>query len=468
MLISCFQDKELIKNEPSPVSTQTSPSSLLVEPTRNTYFYNISDSFFQNPERGFSSEAELDSDFYEYYEDGVTLVYITIQLYDYRETEIPELLLNELDASLIAMRSSGVKAILRFAYNDGPYPYPDPDASLEQILSHIEQIKPVLQKNADVISWLEAGFIGAWGEWHASTNDLDNSVEAKQQILFALLDAMPSDRSVLLRYPVDIITFFPAPLTSESAINNSDQARVGFHNDCFLASSNDENTYGRDNIFSYDDELSYLNQTTQFVLVGGESCAYNPPRSDCPSALHELEYLHFTELGDGWHPDVLSSWEEQGCYVEIEDRLGYRLSLLETTVNQTVKPGGVLNLEVKIINEGFAPPINPRPVYLILEGPTRQEVLLPVNPRLWLPNQEISIQVKARLPFDIPEGEYKLALWLPDPYLTLRDNPRYSIKFANENIWDQNFAYNILQTITVDTLALGSVDLTSTSFEIIE
>lgn len=470
---SCFQINENSNEVTLPSATATQPLILLTpttisEPERTTESYTLSEETILNPERGFSSEAELtDTDFNEYYQDGVTLVYLTIRLDDYRESDIPQTLLIQLKNFFSAMRSSGVKAIVRFAYNDGPYPNPEPDASLEQILKHINQLTPTLKENADSIVWLEAGFIGAWGEWHTSTNSLDEDVEAKKQILFALLDAMPLDRAVLLRYPVDIISFFPSPLINSDIVSDNPQARIGFHNDCFLASSDDEHTFARDGIFKYDDELNYLNQTTQFIPVGGESCAYNPPRSDCPTALAELAFFHFTEIGDGWHPDVLTSWEQQGCYYEIEDRLGYRLRLLESKVNQTVKPGGVLNLQVKIKNDGFAPPINPRPVYLILDGSSRYETLLPVNPRFWLGGEESIFEVQIRIPVSVPEGVYTLALSLPDPYATLADNPRYSIRFANENVWDDLNAYNVLQNIKVTTFALGEVDLNANSFEII-
>jgi hypothetical protein len=473
LVSSCFQIHENTKPVILPTKTNTPQIVTLTptaipEPERTTRTYTISEETILNPERGFSSEAELtDTDFNEYYEDGVTLVYLTIRLDDYRDSDIPQSLLTEMKNFFSAMRPSGIKASIRFAYNDGPYPNPEPDASLEQILKHIHQLAPTLKENADVIVWFEAGFIGAWGEWHTSTNYLDEDVEAKRQILFALLDATPSDRAVLLRYPVDLITFFPTPLTDSDVENKTIQTRVGFHNDCFLASSDDEHTFARDGIFNYEDELSYLYQSTQFIPVGGESCAYNPPRSDCPTALAELAFFHYTDLGDGWHPDVLESWEAQGCYAEIEDRLGYRLSLIETTVNQKVKPGGIINLQVKINNDGFAPPINSRPVYLVLDGSSRYETLLPVNPRLWLSGEESIIEVQVRLPATIAEGEYKLALWLPDSYLSLSDNPRYSIQFANESVWDAVNAYNVLQDITVTTLALGEVDLDATSFEVI-
>jgi len=458
---------------PPPTSTLPPPTftaTPAVEPSRANTSYIVSDEFLQNPERGFSSEGDLDDlDFNEYYEDGVTLIYTTVMLDEYRESDIPQELLDQMNSYFDAMRSSGsgVKTILRFAYNDGPYPNPEPDASLEQILRHIEQVSPVLRTNADVIVWLEAGFVGAWGEWHASTNGLDKDQQAKLQIMTALLDAMPSDRSVLFRYPVDIMSVFPTPLTEEFAYSGSYQSRVGFHNDCFLASENDEKTYARDGVFTFGEELSYLGQTTQFVPVGGESCAPNPPRSDCPTALSEMSLLHFTELGDGWHPDVLASWEEQGCYAEIEDRMGYRLSLTESTMNTEASPGGILHLTVNLNNDGFAPPINPRPVYLVLSGVESFEILLPIEPRLWLSGNN-SFEVKVRLPATLPTGEYNVSLWLPDPYETLQDNPRYAIAFANEGVWDASTGYNLLSTLKVNSDAGGNIDPTATDFEVIE
>jgi len=461
-------------NKPAPTITAPTeiviPTATLVvnEPERTQVEYEISDDFLQNPERGFSSEADIeDTDLGEYYEDGVTLVYTTIRLDDYRDGDIPEEFLQQIDAYFSAVRGSGVKSIVRFAYNDGPFPNSEPDASLEKILRHIEQLQPVLQNNNDVIVWMEAGFIGAWGEWHASTNELDESSEAKLQILNSLLNALPDDRSVLLRYPVDMMTFFPTPLSVDTAFTGNDQSRVGFHNDCFLASSDDENTYGRDGVFTIEQEVEYLKQTTQFVPVGGESCAPNPPRSDCPSALQELALFHFTELGDGWHPDVLGSWEAQGCYEEIENRLGYRFSLVDSTVNERVSPGGILHLKVKLENTGFSSPINYRPVYLVLDGVETFEVLLPVDARLWLPGSN-EFEIKVRLPAHIASGEYELSLWLPDPSKTLQDNPRYSILFANYGVWDDVTAYNRLRTIIVDTNAGGNIDLSADELMVIE
>ena len=60
--------------------------------------------------------------------------------------------------------------------------------------------------------------------------------------------------------------------------------------------------------------------------MSGETCAPNPPRSDCATALHEMVLLHFSAISAGYHEDVLHSWEEGGCIQEINRRLGYRLN----------------------------------------------------------------------------------------------------------------------------------------------
>ena len=46
-------------------------------------------------------------------------------------------------------------------------------------------------------------------------------------------------------------------------------------------------------------------------------------------------------------------------------------------------------------------------------------------------------------------GEYTLSLNLPDPAEKLRNNPMFSIRLANKNVWDESTGYNKLYTITL-------------------
>jgi hypothetical protein len=412
-----------------------------------TKTYTPNDAIITNPERGFRFPAEINatSSFSTYYEAmGVSLVHAYVRLDDYREDDLPQSLLDDLTIGFTNMRNSGVKVVLRFAYNFGPYPDSEPDASKEQILRHIEQLTPILQENADVIAWLQAGFIGAWGEWHTSTNGLDN-LNAKQEILFALLDALPENRSVQVRYPSDIIEMFPEPLT---AFGDSRQARVGFHNDCFLSSETDVGTYEKSGEITIERDQDYLANLGRFTPTGGETCAVFPPRTDCETALKEMELLRFTEINQSYHARVVKGWQRQGCFEEMQKRLGYRLVLKSASFNEVVDAGGTLELSVELENQGFASLINPRPVIAVLDGPERIELRVSVDPRTWEPGAS-SFSEALSLPASLEKGTYTLALWLPDAFDTLRDNPRYAVQFANLNTWDAEKGYNVLGTIMV-------------------
>ncbi len=418
-----------------------------------------------NPERGFSSQVELDeNNFSNFYEDGVTLVHTVIRLDSYRSSDIPQTYLDKINSFFGRARGSGVKVIVRFAYNDGPYPNPEPDAAKDKIISHIGQLSSVLKNNADVIAWFEAGFIGAWGEWHTSTNGLDHDNSAKQEIMQALMTKFPSSRSILFRYPPDIMTFFGSPLEAASAHNGTNQARMGFHNDCFLATADDEGTFGR-STWTMEQEKAYLHQTTLYVPVGGESCALNPPRSDCETAVSELEYFHYSELNDGWHPDVLSSWERQGCYDDIEARLGYRFTLNEVHTTATVAPGGILDISFVIENSGFAAPVNERTSYLVLTGSQSYQVALNMDVRTITPGSS-AFHYRLRLPYAIPNGEYDVGLWLPDTADTLQGNAKYSIAISEKN-WNSLTGVNSIAKIYIDSAVEGDIDTTATELSVL-
>src|SRR4029079_11908982 len=81
-----------------------------------------------------------------------------------------------------------------------------------------------------------------------------------------------------------------APITSAVAFSGSNIARIGFHNDCYLASSTDFGTFS-----DYDfgagtsaqdvtNLRNYLAQETRFAPMGGETCNVYPPTTDCASA----------------------------------------------------------------------------------------------------------------------------------------------------------------------------------------
>ena len=151
-----------------------------------------------NPERGFHNNIELmnDRDFSDVRRKGYTLARSYIRLDEYRNRPLPAAFLAKLDRQFQLVRAAGIKVIPRFSYNfpAGAQEMANaPDASLNLTIAHINQLKPILQRNADVIAVLQGGFIGAWGEWHSSGNQLDKS-QPKAKILTALLAALPTNQ----------------------------------------------------------------------------------------------------------------------------------------------------------------------------------------------------------------------------------------------------------------------------------
>ena len=68
-----------------------------------------------------------------------------------------------------SIRTSGVKCIVRFAYSASQYAEVW-DATPGRVFSHIESLRDVLAGNSDVVCGVQAGFIGAWGEWYYTKN----------------------------------------------------------------------------------------------------------------------------------------------------------------------------------------------------------------------------------------------------------------------------------------------------------
>jgi hypothetical protein len=411
---------------------------------------------FPNPERGFYGNIELmdGQDFKEIRRKGYTIAHGYIRLDAYRNRPLPPAFLNKLNRQLQLVSKAGIKIIPRFAYN---FPTGEadmkqaPDASLDLTLKHINQLKPILQQNADVIVVLQAGLIGAWGEWHSSKNKLDRP-QPKAKILAALLTALPTSRIVQLRYPDDIRANYPQPLAISAAFRGSRQGRVGFHNDCFLSNQSDAGTYEPDLLAL----KSYISKVAPFVPVGGETCQVTPTehRSDCPTAVAELSRFHWSYLNSDFYKGDLDQWRQEGCYSDISKKLGYRLQLIRSNFSPQVQRNSQLSGNFTIKNVGYASPFNPRNLELILRHQQTGKVYrLPIlkalskthDPRFWLPQVgEISVDIRTKVPQAAPSGAYDLLLNLPDPMPKLANRPEYSIRLANEQTWEAKTGFNSL------------------------
>ncbi|NQV15344.1 DUF4874 domain-containing protein, partial [bacterium] len=266
-------------------------SIMLMGQTFSDYTYSITDDLFLNPERGLSAyKSSAISVGYatNLREDGLTIAQRIYSTSAFRTDSLSAYFLSRVHNDLTNAREGGIKLVMRYSYTNSQT---GADASLEWIQTHIEQLGPIWSENADAIAYIEAGFIGAWGEWYYSSNNLNNTT-SRRAILYSELAALPTERMVVIRTPGYKKAIFGHnnPLTPDSAFSGSYRARTGAHNDCFLASSSDYGTYG-----NVETDKTYLNLDNRYVPQGGETC--NPSDySGCENSLVDLERMRWSVL----------------------------------------------------------------------------------------------------------------------------------------------------------------------------
>lgn len=467
-------------------------------------FYEEAKTEIVNPERGFylplgataSRFVLLDSNRLKAYRSQsqqpgkasykvkVSLIHRGYELDVFKNKPLSDSFLVNLQKDFDAVRAAGLKMILRFAYTDtarsgdciDEYKICPPygDAPRQIVLHHIGQLKPLLQKNGDVIAVMQQGFIGIWGENYftdyfgdASTNGLgviaDSSWRHRNKMLTALLTALPKDRMVQVRTPQIKQRFVygeraavsAKPLIANEAHNFSDKARVGFHNDCFLATPDDYGTfYDYGNSVSKRDTANqrlrrYFESDSRYVAVGGETCddAYSP-QNDCGptgGVERDMAAMHYSYLNAAYNTDVNNDWNSAGCFKNIRDKLGYRFVLRKAIFPKSAN--AKLSFSFEVENVGYASPFNPRPVFLVMQNKTTgKDYFFPLKSdvRKWYTGHH-SIAEIITFSSTLPKGNYHLFLWLPDTYQSLHLRPEYAVRFANENCWRRDSGYNDLQ-----------------------
>lgn len=412
-----------------------------------------------------------------------TLFYRGYVLDTFRDKRLSFNFLQDLEGDFRAARTAGIKLIIRFAYTNKSHtgdcadesricpPYGD--ASKEIILQHIAQLKPVLTRNADVIAVLQEGFIGIWGENYftdyfgdASENGegriTDSSWRNRNDILKALLAALPPDRMVQVRTPQIKQKFVYGPeadvtvrgLTEKEAFDFSDKARVGFHNDCFLSGPDDYGTfydYGSSSRAKKPANAAlrkYFEEESRYGPSGGETCDdIFSPQNDCGPAEKVMAAGHYSFLNTAYNNKVNNDWDSGGCIENIKKSLGYRLVLHTAAFPARLKTGDLFSFTFKIENVGYASPYNPRPLQLVFRNTASGKEFFAdckTDIRFWFTGSR-ECKETVPLPKGISPGTYKLFLNLPDKYPSIAKNPAYSIRLANEGLWEERTGYNDLQ-----------------------
>lgn len=157
-----------------------------------------------------------------------------------------------LEESLKNARMNGVTTGIRLRYDSNGTNNPEP-LTFQKVLDHIAQLgeSNLLYEYEDVVSFVETGMVGAWGEqWGGKYVSLNE----KAQVLDAFLDIVPSSISVAVRTPNTVrewlsvycginTTAADMSYNIEDPVLAAKAEQIGLYNDGYMGSDSDLGTF---------------------------------------------------------------------------------------------------------------------------------------------------------------------------------------------------------------------------------
>ncbi|WP_445455444.1 DUF4832 domain-containing protein [Flavobacterium sp. HNIBRBA15423] len=444
---------------------------------QNTVNYTNSNEIFANPERGFQKYSITDSNYAttanysninvnelnDWYSgtDKISVLFRYFLLEDFLNTDINTAYLNNIQLDFDRIRMTGLKCIIRFSYSNAQGTSAQ-QANKAQILSHLNQLAPIINANKDVIISHQAGLIGTWGEWYYTNSSefgTEDNINATQwlnrkEVVDAMLNATPISIPIQVRYPLLKKTMYGnTPLTPATAYQNTALARIGFFNDAFLNDYGDQGTYEVNSQYQNPvgtTDYVYLSNESNYLPMSGETNGLNPPRTDGSNAILELDDTNWSMLNRDYFEQNITNWINSNHIDDIKRKLGYRLVLNNSIFDLQ---GTNLSVQINLTNEGYARIFKERMVYLVLKNNStlqKTNFLINTDCRTWTNTINISAIVDLS---SLPMGDYSSFLYMPDSEATLASNPKYAIRLANDGVWEATEGMNdLLQTVSLGSL----------------
>lgn len=453
------------------------------------------DALEKNPDRGWRLEAYVNVcgadaepeknvtaalEYYKEYNPQLCQVYF--YLTDYKDTPtIPQEGFDRIQRVFDTARERGIKYVVRFAYQSDMTG--TGEASDEIMLAHMPQLQPILAENTDVIHTVEAGFLGAWGEWHSYQMEHDELA-----ILKGVLDMVPESLYVQVRHPrVKNLLMAADP-------NDPNLSRMGYHDDSFFGW---QSALWNDGLNPGDVYWEQMRKDSPYGPQGGEmfwGCEYDlnnwaPTTGEMAirkySAFHQNSFslyhsfiedgfVHWVmEMGPGvgyysirgWQTEAVSQelldsygvaydplWFqnenaeviERTAFEFVQDHLGYRLRALDVTLNGILGCGQDLKVSMNLKNTGFSAVFNMQSGFAVLDQAGKViSTAAAGDPTQWLAadpdtNERLTHTVAATLTLPETPGTYQIAFYLQNSAGT-------GARFANDLPFING--YTVLQTI---------------------
>lgn len=445
---------------------------------------------FKNPDRGFRQETKADivslaakpkvkqrTFIYKAIQklldearpETVTLVQTYVYLGAYRDGYIPTEALSALETYLDVMGEFGLKALLRFAYSRKFHDLEN-EATEETMLRHMKQLSPLMHKKKDNIHAYQAGFIGAWGEWHSQKHPVNTTA-----IMNGILDVLtPSDMYIQIRLPRYKKESVPQSHPRYKKIGFNDDALFGkdlnTHRggsgrwdpgteqwemamkeapyapqdaELFWSPFNFEKNIYCDGFMAIL-QMSELRNTSLSVLHGYRDAAFSIRHGypDAPYRKTTMERWKEQSLTEawltenkityapGWFKDTEGKSINRNVFEFIRDYLGYRIEAQSIRAKETNLG---LSVEMSLVNHGFSAAFNLESGFALLDESNQVVTTIKAgepsgwhsrSPEDYLDNTLPIYKLKGVLNLPKKSGKYKLAFYL-------RNQLGHSARIAN-------------------------------------
>jgi len=392
------------------------------------------------------------------------LLHLRLNISDFNDgSPFTEAMLNDLNRNMEQIRQSGAMTIVRFAYDFDGNINTEPD--IEDIVAHIHQLTDFFHQNEDIITVVESGLIGPWGEQHGSAIVMPENLN---RIIEALLIAVPDTRTINVRRPLFFANFVGVNINeidSFVSLRGTDAYRIGIFNDGYLGSHTDLGTY-----VDRARELRWLRNQAAHTLFGGEVVTSHPASQGIFNTVehisYEMYYTHTSYLNYEWNQAVINMWRDDiyrgpdqlyyglSGLTYIENRLGYRFVIRDSRLSRAVSKGNNLTMQFQIENVGAGNVINARNTSLIFvkDGEVKHTQNLNIDVRGWRArtyhlNQNLNdVTLNVLVPNHLATGEYRVYLRIAMP----NDNDiRRMIRFANADVWHSELGANFMGSFEV-------------------
>ena len=206
---------------------------------------------------------------------------------------------------------------------------------------------------------------------------------------------------------------------------------------------------GRRNVPSQE---RFIEQATQYVITSGEPAGSDEHvlRVRAPIRSHDWTRRTSSRSApcstDAVVDGVYADWVDRGFYDDISRGLGYRFELKTATIERRRRPAARWTSHSTSRTWASRGPItNARWRWCCgpETGPSTgwEPASMPAHgPR----TRSVTVDLSLDLPGDMEAGAYRIFWNLPDASEELANDPRYSIRLANEGVWEAETGYNAL------------------------